>query len=112
MNPPITPLGLMKALADDTRLTSMVLLLDGPLCVCDLMDALALSQPKVSRHLAVLRDVGLVTSERKEQWVYYSVADSLPLWAINTLAELRTPIRSALPPNMLSALRREQPSCC
>lgn len=108
----ITPVALMKALADETRLTSMVLLLEGSLCVCDLMDVLSLSQPKVSRHLAVLRDAGLVTAERKEQWVYYSVADDLPLWVMNTLAELRLPIRSALAPSVLSVLRGGQPRCC
>lgn len=112
MKHPVTPLDLMKALADDTRLTSMILLLDGPLCVCDLMDALALSQPKVSRHLAVLRDAGLVTSERKEQWVYYSVAGNLPLWATNTLAELRTPIRRAFASSAFPVLEGEQPRCC
>jgi ArsR family transcriptional regulator len=87
----ITPVHLMKALADDTRMTSMVLLLEGSLCVCDLMDRLALSQPKVSRHLALLRDAGLVTTERRGQWIFYSIASDLPTWVMNTLVELREP---------------------
>lgn len=91
----ITPVELMKALADETRLTSIVLLLEAPMCVCDLMAQLALSQPKVSRHLALLRDVGLVTTERRGQWVYYSVANNLPAWVINTFAELREPTLQA-----------------
>lgn len=84
----MTPLNLMKLLADDTRLSSVMLLLNGPLCVCDLMEALQESQPKVSRHLALLREGGLVESEKRGQWVYYSLASELPAWVINTLTQL------------------------
>ena len=65
--------GLMKALADPTRLRllSMILAHDGgEACVCDLTAPLDLTQPTVSHHLKVLRDAGLVTSERRGTWVY------------------------------------------
>jgi ArsR family transcriptional regulator len=44
----------------------------GPLCVCHLEDALPYSQPKISKHLAVLRQAGLLHSRREGSWVYYS----------------------------------------
>ncbi len=63
--------GLMKALADDTRLRMVALLTHGELCVCHLAAALALGQPNTSQHLAVLRNAGVVDSRRCGSWVYY-----------------------------------------
>ena len=81
METTMTALELMKLLADDTRLTSVLMMAAGPRCVCDLMTALDLSQPKVSRHLAILREAGLVATERRGQWIYYSLSPDFPLWA-------------------------------
>ncbi|RTR05242.1 metalloregulator ArsR/SmtB family transcription factor [Halomonas nitroreducens] len=71
----------LKCLADATRL-SLVLLIhrEGELCVCELTHALGLSQPKVSRHLAQLRRVGLLADRRDGQWVYYGLEPGLPGW--------------------------------
>ncbi len=72
---------LFHLLADETRLRSVLLLhAEGRLCVCELVYALGLSQPKMSRHLAQLRDGGLVVDERRGQWVHYRLADDLPDW--------------------------------
>jgi ArsR family transcriptional regulator len=60
-----------KSLGDQTRLRILILLSVKELCVCELCDILDLSQPKVSRHLAKLRDQGLVTDIREGQWVFY-----------------------------------------
>ena len=65
---------LFKALSDPTRLRIMVLLAEKELCVCQLEDALHLSQVKVSRHLNILRHARLVNSRRDGLWVYYSQA--------------------------------------
>ena len=62
---------LFKALADETRLRIVALLAHGELCVCHLEEALGLSQPKVSRHLATLRAAGVVEDRREGTWVYY-----------------------------------------
>jgi len=62
---------LFKALADETRLRIVALLSHGELCVCHLEEALRLSQPKVSRHLATLRSAGVVEHRREGTWVYY-----------------------------------------
>jgi ArsR family transcriptional regulator len=62
--------GLLKALADDTRLRIVALLAEGELCVCHIADALELGQPNVSQHLAVLRREGIVSSRRNGSWIY------------------------------------------
>ena len=62
---------LFKALADETRLRIVALLAHGELCVCHLEEALQLSQPKVSRHLATLRAADVVEDRRDGTWVYY-----------------------------------------
>jgi len=67
---------LFKTLSEPVRLRIIYLLLkEGELCVCDLVDTLALSQSVVSRHLAYLRNNGLVSTRREGVWVYYSVVD-------------------------------------
>lgn len=63
---------LFKALSDSTRLRVMVLLAEKELCVCQIEEALNLSQVKVSRHLNVLRHAGMVESRRDGLWVYYT----------------------------------------
>lgn len=71
-----------KCLADVTRLRLLLLLVDQKrLCVCDLHEALDISQPKASRHLADLRKCGLVLDEREGRWMYYRLHPELPEWA-------------------------------
>lgn len=77
---------LFKALSDPTRLRLLFLLLDADnLCVCELVHALDTHQPRVSRHLAQLRDLGIVLDERRGQWVYYRLNPELPGWAREVL---------------------------
>ncbi len=87
----LSPLQFYKCLADDTRLKSLLLIqLRGELCVCDLQQALELSQPKVSRHLAELRKCELLLDERRGKWVYYRINPALPDWALSVLQETAT----------------------
>jgi ArsR family transcriptional regulator len=66
-----------KALADETRLRILALLLsEGELCVCDIIAALKLPQSTISRHLAHLRKAGWVNDRRCGLWIYYSLRDS------------------------------------
>jgi ArsR family transcriptional regulator len=75
-----------SALANDIRLRCLMLLqLEGELCVCELTHALNLSQPMISRHLALLRDAGLVSDRRMGQWIYYSIHPQLLVWAKDVL---------------------------
>ena len=62
-----------KLLSDETRLRILVLLEHKKLCVCELCGIMDESQPKISKHLGKLRDMGLVKDERQEQFIYYSL---------------------------------------
>ncbi len=82
----ITPESFFRALSDGTRLRCLLLLLaEDAICVCEFVHALDLSQPRVSRHLGHLRDVGIVTTERRGQWMYYRLNRELPTWARDVL---------------------------
>ncbi|MFC3285410.1 metalloregulator ArsR/SmtB family transcription factor [Litchfieldella rifensis] len=77
---------LFKCLADETRLAILLLIqAEGELCVCELTYVIDASQPKVSRHLAQLRNCELVADRRQGQWIYYRLHPSLPSWALETL---------------------------
>ena len=73
---------LFRMLADSTRLRTLMLLqAHGELCVCELTHSLDLSQPKISRHLAHLRESALLLAQRNGQWMYYRINPELPDWA-------------------------------
>lgn len=81
------PVDLFKLLSDQTRLSIVLLVAHhGELCVCELTDVLQLSQPKVSRHLAILRNGGLLEGEKRGQWVYYRLHHDLPVSARQLIA--------------------------
>ncbi|MFT7492310.1 MAG: ArsR family transcriptional regulator [Pseudohongiellaceae bacterium] len=93
----MTPLSFYKCLADDTRLKILLLVaVKKELCVCELTTALALSQPKISRHLAQLRKCQLLTDERRGRWVYYQLDSQLPGWAHQVLQLTATSAQSDL----------------
>lgn len=77
-----------KALADPSRLLLIVELRRGARTVNELSAAIGTSQPTTSRHLAVLRDKGLVQAERKGTFVRYSLTDRRILTAIDTLLDV------------------------
>nr|WP_293773073.1 metalloregulator ArsR/SmtB family transcription factor [Sporichthya sp.] len=90
---PLTPdqaeglAGSFKALGDPVRLRLLSLIAShagGEACVCDLTGEFDVSQPTISHHLKVLREAGLLTSERRASWVYYRV----PAGALAALALL------------------------
>jgi len=64
-----------KAFSDETRLRILHLLLKGELCICELMEVLELTQSKVSRHMAYLKNAGLVKDRREGVWAYYSLTE-------------------------------------
>ena len=83
------PENLTRALADLTRLRILMLLPPGEeRCVCELTQALELPQPKISRHLAVLRETGILRDRRAGLWIHYQLHPDLPPWAIEALVAL------------------------
>ena len=83
----ISPTTFYKALADDIRLKSLLLIaVEQEVCVCELMTALnEQSQPKVSRHLAQLKKQGILSDRKHQQWVFYSLNPTLPMWMKQTI---------------------------
>ncbi len=63
----------MKALSDETRLRIFNLLLERECCVCEVMQALDISQTRASRNLGILQNAGLLKTQRNGLWVLYSV---------------------------------------
>lgn len=61
------------AMADKTRLRLLNLMRDGEICVCFFTEILGESQPKISRHLAYLRNAGVVDARRDGKWMHYSI---------------------------------------
>src|SRR6476646_11128563 len=94
---------LFHALSDQTRLSILQRLRLGERCVCDLTDALDAAQSRLSFHLKVLKEAGLVTDRREGRWMYYTLnPDSLA-----EVTELVDAIASAA-----SAAARQSGRCC
>jgi ArsR family transcriptional regulator, arsenate/arsenite/antimonite-responsive transcriptional repressor len=115
----MTPITLFKCLSDETRLRCMALLhKQGKLCVCELTHALDMLQPKISRHLALLRQCDLLLDSREGQWVYYQINPDLPAWAFEildvTVKHFGTEHKQQQDCGRLQAMesRPEMKSCC
>lgn len=70
---------LFQALGDRTRLRILNLLADGEVCVCFFVEVLGEPQPKISRHLGVLRAADLVTARRDGKWMHYRATTPMGL---------------------------------
>ncbi len=76
------PTTLFSILSDSTRLRALMLIqAEGEVCVCELTYALDESQPKISRHLALMRNSGIVKSRREGTWMHYRINPCLPGWS-------------------------------
>lgn len=87
----------LRALADPVRLqlfSAIASHAGGEACVCDISGGVDVSQPTVSHHLKVLRDAGLLTSQRRGSWVYYAVVHD----SLDSLAALLTMTNSVNAP--------------
>ena len=106
-----------KMLSDNTRLRALMLMQrKGELCVCELTHALNLSQPKISRHLAQLREHNMVETRRDGQWMYYQLNSTLPVWALAVLRETLSGIGESEQFNAdfisLNEMKKETSECC
>lgn len=87
-----------KMLADSTRLRCLMLMqVEGELCVCELTHALNLSQPKISRHLAHLREAGVLVARRNGTWMNYRINPDLQGWALQILQATLDGVRTTEP---------------
>lgn len=91
-----------KVLSDETRLRILSLLMERECCVCEVMQALDISQSRASRNLGILKDAGFIKSKRDGLWVVYSIDEE----RVNKhLIEI---IKDALEGNEVAALDRER----
>ncbi|HXT18608.1 MAG TPA: metalloregulator ArsR/SmtB family transcription factor [Gemmatimonadaceae bacterium] len=87
---------LFHALSDATRLGILDMLKDGERCVCELQDELDAAQSRLSFHLRVLKEAGLVTDRREGRWSYYTIAPNA-LAEVHDIAVGMQPRRNGLP---------------
>lgn len=101
---------LFAALADPTRLRLLNLMAGREVCVCYFVEILKQGQPKISRHLAYLRNVGIVSARREGKWMHYSIERPQDAAANSILdAVLATLADNA---NMHADLARLDQACC
>ena len=87
---------LFHALSDPIRLSIIEMLRSGERCVCDLQDDLDAAQSKLSFHLKVLKEAGLVSDRREGRWSYYTIVPEA-LAEVHDLAVAMQPKKGALP---------------
>ncbi|EEG83339.1 MULTISPECIES: metalloregulator ArsR/SmtB family transcription factor [Proteus] len=107
------PLQLFKVLSDQTRLDIVLLLkASGELCVCDIYTALNLSQPKTSRHLAMLRESGLLLDSKHGKWVHYRLSPTLLPWVKNIIEVTYETEKNKIADLLQSIEKKGAVSCC
>jgi len=82
------------ALADKTRLRLLNLMRESEVCVCFFTEVLGESQPKISRHLAYLRNAGLVSARREGKWMHYKIETPANFYAAQILQDTLEGLKS------------------
>ncbi len=103
---------IFKALADNTRLTILKLLSRREMAVCELIDALKLSQPAVSHHLKILKQARLVKDKREGKWIFYVVDKENFQARLETLTEFFSFVQENLQKETLPSPIRTEPCLC
>ncbi len=104
---------IFKALSDETRLRIIKLLEKDELCVCDIVAALDMVQPKVSFHLSVLKEAGLIKDRKQGRWMHYSMnnADLLRRMLLLSVCERATSETVKTDRNRLEAFLKKKGPC-
>jgi ArsR family transcriptional regulator len=89
------------ALADETRLRIIDCLLECEQCVCDLTDALQTGQSRLSFHLKILKEAGILKDRREGRWIYYSLSEE----ALDQIGDLLESLKH-------KGHKRRQATCC
>lgn len=101
---------LFMALADKTRLRLLNLMREDEICVCFFTEVLGESQPKVSRHLAYLRNAGIVSARRDGKWMHYSIEIPQNSFVSQILQDTLEWLKAQ--DNMREDLRKLEAVCC
>jgi ArsR family transcriptional regulator, arsenate/arsenite/antimonite-responsive transcriptional repressor len=79
-----------RTLGDPTRIRIVAALRNGELCVCELVDALDISQSSLSSHLQICRQSGVVTTRKESRWIYYALSPRYVQLIEGIFSELQT----------------------
>jgi ArsR family transcriptional regulator, arsenate/arsenite/antimonite-responsive transcriptional repressor len=93
-----------KSLSDETRLRVLNLILERECCVCEVMQALEISQSKASRHLSALYDAGFLKQRKEGLWSLYCMDESMD----NSLSDMVSAVRKSLTNNPDAKMDRER----
>lgn len=99
-----------QALGDNTRLRLLNLMEDQEICVCYFVEILGQSQPKISRHLAYLRNAGIVESRRDGKWMHYRIVMPPNIGAVQVLRQTLSWLKEERP--MQADRARLTKACC
>ena len=110
MKPDFDFTSFFRALADRTRLRLLNVMGNREVCVCYFVEILGTSQPKISRHLAYLRDAGIVSARREGKWMHYRMTDPENPAARRMLRELLDSLQAD--PRMKTERARLENICC
>jgi ArsR family transcriptional regulator len=104
---------IFKALADGTRLRVLKLLGRGELCVCEIAAALGLEQPRLSFHLRILKQAGIVLVRRQERWILYRLndADMFVRFLLLAVEEKISPVQARLDLDRLAVFGGRERAC-
>ncbi|MCX6558366.1 MAG: metalloregulator ArsR/SmtB family transcription factor [Candidatus Aminicenantes bacterium] len=104
---------IFKALADDTRLRVLKLLGRGELCVCEIAAALDMEQPRLSFHLRILKEAGIVQVRRQERWILYRLneGDLFIRFLLLAIAERISAEQAGLDRKRLAAFGGREKAC-
>ena len=102
--------GLFAALADNTRLRLLNLMAGREVCVCYFVEILGQGQPKISRHLAYLRNAGLVAARREGKWMHYRICPQSDAAATSILATVLDALGAS--PQMRADCAKLDRACC
>ncbi|MDD5596591.1 MAG: metalloregulator ArsR/SmtB family transcription factor [Victivallaceae bacterium] len=80
-------LNITKALADESRVRALMLLKNGELCVCQIIEVLRLAPSTVSKHMSILKQADLVEARKSGRWVYYRLPEKDSDEAVRTILE-------------------------
>jgi len=125
---PPDPVAIAKALADDSRVRLLLALRGGEVCVCQLIELIALAPSTVSKHLSILRSAGLIDARKDGRWMHYRLAgDDAPrpvrqalAWITESMAKDDRTVEDAkrlrailkIDPEALCRTQRENSGCC
>jgi ArsR family transcriptional regulator len=104
---------IFKALADETRLRVLKLLGRGELCVCEIAAALGLEQPRLSFHLRILKEAGIIVDRRQERWIVYRLneGDMFIRLLLLSIEERISPRQARLDLERLSGFPGREQAC-